>query len=167
MAEYERGFFGGKFLPFHKGHKYCIARGASECREFVVIFFTNSEDEDAALKKEIRYDRKLLTEEKRRETVKKECGRYPNVRFVTLDCSVMHKKAIAEGTDLWDSETEYVKNAVGPFQAVYSSEPSYDAYFKRAYPFAKHILVDADRVHVPISATMIRGMDTKAAEKWL
>ncbi len=29
---------------------------------------------------------------------------------------------------------------VGDFQAVYSSEPGYDAYFKRAYPFARHIL---------------------------
>ena len=78
----------------------------------------------------------------------------------------MHEKALRDRTDLWDAETEYVMKAVGDFQAVYSSEPGYDAYFKRAYPFARHILVDVPRVHVPISGTKIRGMDTETAGKW-
>lgn len=167
MYKYKRGFYGGKFLPFHKGHKYCIERGAAECEEFVVIFFTRSEDEVNALQKEIVCDRKLLLEEERMRRIKEECSRYPNVRFVTLDCSVMHEKALRDGTDTWDAETAYVMDAVGDFQAVYSSEPGYDAYFKRAYPFAKHILVDVKRIHVPISGTMIRGMDTDTAGKWL
>ena len=167
MAEYKRGFFGGKFLPFHKGHKYCIERGAAECEEFVVIFFMHSEDEAAALEKDIVCDRVLLDEKERIRRIKEECQRYPNVRFVMLDCSVMHEKALRDGTDTWDAETEYVMKAVGDFQAAYSSEPGYDAYFKRAYPFARHILVDAPRVHVPISGTKIRGMDTEDAEMWL
>ena len=167
MAEYKRGFYGGKFLPFHKGHKYCIERGAAECEEFVVIFFMHSEDEAAALEKEIVCDRALLDEEDRFRRIEEECRRYPNVRFVTLDCSVMHEKALRDGTDTWDAETEYVMKAVGDFQAVYSSEPGYDDYFKRAYPFARHILVDVPRVHVPISGTKIRGMDTEDAGKWL
>ena len=39
------GFYGGKFLPFHAGHKYCIRVAAQECERLVVIFFSNSEEE--------------------------------------------------------------------------------------------------------------------------
>ena len=79
----------------------------------------------------------------------------------------MHRKAIEEGTDPWDAETPYVMETVGPFQAVYSSEPHYDDYFRRAYPFAAHILVDPPRIHVPISGTQIRDMDPEEARGWM
>ena len=46
---------------------------------------------------------------------------------------------------------------------VYSSEPSYGEYFSRAYPEAKHIIIDAKREKFPISSTMIRAM--KAIEE--
>ena len=167
MHKYRRGFYGGKFLPLHKGHKYCIERGAAECDELVVIFFCRSEDETAALQKEICCDPELLSEECRIRRIRQECARYPNVRFEMLDCSEMHKEALKNGTDTWDAETEYVLDTVGEFQVVYSSEPGYDAYFKRAYPFAEHVLVDAKRVHVPISGTMIRNMDAEEGRKWL
>lgn len=53
-----------------------------------------------------------------------------------------------------------------PFDYVYSSEPSYSDYFKRAYPFATHIIIDTERTAVPISATMIRDMDAETAKKY-
>lgn len=57
-------------------------------------------------------------------------------------------------------------NQAQPFDYVYSSEPSYDEYFKRAYPFAEHIIIDTERNAVPISATMIRDMDAETAKKY-
>lgn len=162
---YDRGFFGGKFLPFHRGHQYCIQTAAQQCRELVVIFFADSEEERTAA--EPRCGRELLVPENRLAALRRFCAAYPNVRLVTLDCAVMHRQARADGTDLWDAETEYVKRAVGDFQAVYSSEPGYDAYFRRAYPFAKHIVIDAPRVHVPISGTQIRALSREDAKKWL
>lgn len=65
---------------------------------------------------------------------------------------------------------EYIRdgafNQSQPFDYVYSSEPSYSDYFKRAYPFATHIIIDTARTAVPISATMIRNMDAETAKKY-
>ena len=92
------------------------------------------------------------------------------------------------GKENWDAETPLVISKIStsneiltfngasirngafnqgqPFDYVYSSEPSYDEYFKRAYPFAEHIIIDTERNAVPISATMIRNMDAEAAKKY-
>ena len=164
---YDRGFYGGKFLPFHRGHQYCIRVGAEECRELVVIFFSNSEQEAELLKAGTTLDAALLDEQKRIEAIRTFCAGVPNVRFAVLDCRVMHARALRDGTDTWDAETPWVMQTVGAFQAVYSSEPSYDAYFRRAYPFAAHRLVDPPRLHVPISGTMIRAMSSTDAAPWL
>jgi len=164
---YKCGFYGGKFLPFHKGHKYCIQVAAEECERLVVIFFANSEEEEEILKDRSLRDRKSLEKENRRKRVQEECSKYPNVEFAILDCRDMHRQAKLAGTDLWDSETEYVLKTVGDFQAVYSSEPGYDAYFRKAYPWAQHRLVDPPRVHVPISGTKLREMTEEKSKKWL
>ena len=164
---YKRGFYGGKFLPFHAGHKYCIRVAAEECESLVVIFFANSEEEIEILRKQDSVWFDLLDAKSRIEAIKRECEKYANVEFAILDCDIMHRQAIADGTDLWDSETQYVLDTVGEFQAVYSSEPEYDAYFKRAYPFAEHRLIDPPRIHVPISGTSIRAMSESEAVKWL
>ena len=164
---YDRGFYGGKFLPFHNGHRYCIRVAASECRELVVILFSNSEEETEIMSSETMLDKKLLSEESRIDAIREECRKYDNVRFAVLDCSVMHRQAVIDGTDLWDSETEYVIREVGDFQAVYSSEPGYSEYFSRAYPFAEHRLIDPPRVNVPISGTAVRKMNAEEAEKWI
>ncbi|MBQ6164571.1 MAG: adenylyltransferase/cytidyltransferase family protein [Clostridia bacterium] len=37
------GFYGGKFLPMHKGHLYCIDIAAKQCDKAVVIMFINGE----------------------------------------------------------------------------------------------------------------------------
>ena len=51
---------------------------------------------------------------------------------------------------------------------VYSSEPSYGAYFARAYPEARHIIVDAERKTYPISSTLIRAMqEMEKQKKWM
>lgn len=164
---YKCGFYGGKFLPFHAGHKYCIQVAAKECDRLVVIFFANSEEEKDILRKKELACPDILFEHSRVEAMTQECNKYTNVEFAILDCSVMHKQAILEGSDLWDAETQYVLDTVGEFQAVYSSEIDYGDYFKRAYPFAEHRLVDPPRIHVPISGKRIRTMDKSEAIKWL
>ena len=164
---YRVGFYGGKFLPFHAGHKYCIKEAAKECDRLVVIFFADSEEEMEIIANNDAACPTLMDVQSRIDAIKRECGGYPNVEFATLDCKIMHEQAIIDGTDLWDSETKYVLDAVGDFQAVYSSEPGYDAYFRRAYPFAEHRLIDPPRIHVPISGTRIRTMDETEAMEWL
>ena len=164
---FERGFYGGKFLPFHKGHAYCIRVMAEECEQAVVIFFSRSEVEAEILAAGTTLDTVLLEERKRIADIRAFCSGFRNVSFAVLDCRVMHAQALRDGTDTWDAETPYVMRTVGDFQAVYSSEPSYDAYFRRAYPFAVHRLVDPPRVQVPISGTKLRAMTENDAEPWL
>ena len=73
-----------------------------------------------------------------------------------------------DGTEDWDKETPLVIDIVGnDFKYVFSSEPSYDEYFKRAYPWATHIIIDEKRIHVPISGTEVRTMTMEEAIKWL
>lgn len=92
------------------------------------------------------------------------------------------------GKENWDAETPLVISKIStsnenltfngasirngafnqgqPFDYVYSSEPSYNDYFRKAYPFATHIIIDTARAAVPISATMIRNMDAETAKKY-
>ena len=63
--------------------------------------------------------------------------------------------------------TPLVLEACGKLDAVFGSEPDYGEYFKRAYPGAKHVIIDAERKKVPISATMIRKMNKEERKKWI
>lgn len=50
MKQYKTGMYGGKFLPFHKGHKYCVDIAAKECERVYVILFWGGADEEKILK---------------------------------------------------------------------------------------------------------------------
>ncbi len=156
------GFYGGKFLPMHKGHLYCIDTAARQCGHVVVLMFINGDDELRIL----RTDRdKTLSVESRTEQLKRVCSLYPNTEFHVVD--VLNLK-LPDGTEDWDAETPLVRKYVPRMDFVYSSEPSYGEYFSRAYPEARHIIVDAERKTYPISSTMIRAMKIfEEKEKWM
>lgn len=156
------GFYGGKFLPMHKGHLYCIDTAAKQCDHVVVIMFINGDDELKVMK--TNHDPGLSVES-RIEQAKRVCALYPNVEFHIID--VLNVK-LPDGSEDWDSETPLVRQFVPHMDFVYSSEPSYGEYFSRAYPEAKHIIVDAERKTYPISSTMIRAMKLlKEKQLWL
>ena len=69
----------------------------------------------------------------------------------------------------WYKEADWINGQCWFIDAVYSSEPEYDAFFKRAYPSATHVLVDPERKVVPISATKLRmeGDYSKELLRWL
>lgn len=150
------GMYGGKFIPFHKGHRYCLETASKECDVVYCILFINGADE-----------KKLqLTETQKEERIRlffENVRRFKNVVPCVID---VDKCTTPDGLEQWDMETPLVRDVVGPWlDRVYSSEPSYDDYFKRAYPEAKHILVDPDRINYPISGTMIRSI-WNSDEKW-
>ena len=156
------GFYGGKFLPMHKGHLYCIDTAAKQCDKVIVIMFINGDDELRVLK-EMRDP--MLEVSSRIEQVKKVCALYPNVEFHVID--VLNVK-LPDGTEDWDGETPLVRQFVPKMDFVYSSEPSYGEYFSRAYPEATHVLVDPKRETYPISSTMIRAMELlDDRKKWI
>lgn len=156
------GFYGGKFLPMHKGHLYCIDTAAKQCDHVVVIMFINGDDE---LKVISTNKDKLLSVQSRVTQLRRVCNLYPNIEVQVVD--VMNLK-LPDGSEDWDAETPLVRQFVPHMDYVYSSELSYGEYFSRAYPEAKHIIVDAERKTYPISSTMIRAMKLlQEKEVWL
>lgn len=163
MKQYETGMYGGKFLPLHKGHNYCIETACKECEKVYVILFFGGADEEQVLKNN---KEEYLSVEERRKHVINICKKYDNAIPTFIDVS---KLRLPDGSEDWDAETPLVRDVVGPkLDAVYSSEPSYEPYFNRAYPEATHRVVDYKRIHYPISGTKIRNMKKeKERELWL
>ena len=162
---YNTGFYGGKFLPFHKGHDYCIRTAANQCKHVYVILFYGGDDELNVIKNLPLEDQEFLSLENRMKHLRGICDNYDNVSVHLIDVTDVKNP---DGSEDWDGETPLVLAVTGKMDAVYSSEPSYDEYFKRAYPFAEHILVDPPRITYPISGTKIRNMtDIKEKEKWI
>ena len=163
MKKYKVGMIGGKFLPLHKGHDYCIQVASKECEKVYAILFYGGVDEERILKKK---KEEYLSVEVRKCHLIERTKKYTNVIPTFIDVSTCRTKDCEED---WDMETPLVREIVGKrLDAVYSSEPSYDNYFKRAYPEAVHRIVDEKRIHFPISGTKIRNMNNeKEREKWI
>ena len=162
--EITEGFYGGKFFPMHKGHLFCIDTASRQCDHVTVIMFINGDDELKILKNNDGKD-ETLSVEYRIEQLKRVCCLYDNVDFAIIDC--LNCK-FEDGSENWDAETPLVRQYVPKMDYVYSSEPQYGEYFSRAYPEAKHIIVDSERKKYPISSTMIRAIKfLEDKEKWL
>ncbi len=166
MKKYKTGMYGGKFLPFHKGHRFCVETAASECETVYVILFWGGADEEEILRQQPEI---WLSVEERTKQMKRICedaGKYAEVIPALIDTSGLR---LPDGSEDWDAETPLVRNLLGnQLDAVYSSEVSYGEYFHRAYPEAVHRLVDVKRIHYPISGTAIRRMEkAEDRKKWL
>ncbi len=161
--KYKIGMYGGKFMPFHKGHKYCIDVATSECEKvYVILFYGGSDEEKILMNDKSNY----LSVNTRKRKVINLTKNYDNAIPIFIDVS---KCRYEDGSEDWDSETPLVREVVGNrLDAVYSSEESYTEYFNRAYPEAVHRLVDTKRIHYPISGTKIRNMKNKEdREIWM
>ena len=163
MKKYEIGMYGGKFLPLHKGHNYCIDVATKECDKVYVILFFGGTDEEKVLEK---MNDDYLSLEDRKNRLINLCNNYENAIPTFIDVSNVR---LPDGKEDWDGETPLVREVVGDkLDAVYSSEMYYDDYFKRAYPEAEHRIVDLERKKFPISGTKIRNMkERKERELWI
>ena len=151
--KYKVGFYGGKFMPYHKGHHYCTKLAASECETLYLLLFINGTDEVRILD-EMQDPR--LTTEARYKAITEAVKDMPNVIVKIVDVG---KCRAPDGSENWDAETPLVLEAVGgQFNAVYGSEPAYAEYFKRAYPWAEYRCIDPERNTIPISGTAVREM---------
>lgn len=155
---YGIGMYGGKFLPLHIGHAMCIAALCVECEEPHIILFANGSDEERIRPSED------LSPDRRFATLSAYVrDRYPHAHVHMIDVAGARNP---DGSEDWDAETPLVRGILPRIDAIYSSEPSYDPYFRRAYPEAVHRLIDPGRTVIPISGTAIRAMDPQEAERW-
>lgn len=162
---YKIGFYGGKFVPFHKGHKFMIDTALKECEEVWVILFTNGDDEKQKLSIGHKLSDKYLDVNYRIETVRKYCEEH-GAHFGIVDCPTAYARFPNETH--WNAEGKCVAEVIGAVpDAAYSSEPSYGAFFDSEYPGCVHRCVDEARGIVPISATAIRQMTDEEAMEWL
>lgn len=161
MKQFKNGMYGGKFMPFHKGHFHCVEMAAKECETVHVLLMVGGNQE-----KEILSQMKdtYLQPENRYEQVKNACSKLPNVKVHMIDISDC---TFEDGTEDWDAETPLVLAATGELDAVYGSEVDYADYFHRAYPNAAYRIVDINRKQVPISGTMIRNMNSEERKLWI
>ena len=159
--KYKVGMYGGKFMPFHKGHLHCVEVASKQCETLYVILFHGGDQEIEILK--TRHE-DWLQPENRLKRMKKACEKLKNVKVVPVDIT---ECKFEDGTEDWDKETQLVLDVCGPLDAVYGSEPEYADYFKRAYPKAKYEIIDVDRKSFPISGTMIRAMSEEERKKWI
>ena len=191
------GFYGGKFLPFHIGHAYAAIKALKSCDVLYLILFYGGEQEEEIQKNKDKYplpnsyfsrDRRMAQICDFATLYNSYYGKEHNKIILPIKIDIS-KCRHPNGKENWDAETPLVIEKITalnknltfngasirngtfnqgqPFDYVYSSEPSYSDYFKRAYPFAKHIIIDTARVAVPISATMIRNMDAETAKKYI
>lgn len=164
MPKYRVGMYGGKFMPFHKGHLYCIEEALKQCEKLYVLLMIGGAQEQEILRNATEEQLAYLTPEARIKNTKRVLDKYPNIIFRPLDISTCFTPS---GEEDWDAETPIVKSACEPFNAVFGSEPHYKAYFNRAYPEAEYILIDVLRNKMPISATKIRSMNKEEALLWM
>ena len=166
MKKYKIGMYGGKFLPFHKGHRFCVETAARECETVYVILFWGGAEEERIMK--VHPEIWLSVEERTRQMhrICQAAGRYARVIPALIDITDLR---LSDGSEDWEAETPLVRKLLGDqLDAVYSSEESYGDYFSRAYPEAVHRLVDVQRIHYPISGTEIRAMEDEGDRaKWI
>ena len=82
--KYSIGMYGGKFMPFHKGHRYCVETASLECENVYVILFYGGSDEIEILKNN---KEEYLSVESRKEKVIELTKNYPNTIPVFIDVS--------------------------------------------------------------------------------
>lgn len=119
MKKYQIGMYGGKFLPFHKGHRYCIETAAMECETVYAILFWGGADEEQIL---LRHPEEWLTVEEREKQLLKICADikgFAEVIPVLIDITALR---LPDGSEDWDAETPLVREVLGSkLDAVYSS----------------------------------------------
>lgn len=162
MKKYKIGMYGGKFMPFHKGHMYCVEYAAAMCEKLYVILFHGGAQELEILK--TRHE-DWLQVESRESHMREALKDMPGVEFVSLDVTACKKE---DGSQDWEAETPLVLEACGGhIDAVFGSEPDYDDYYSKAYPGAVYEMIDVDRTKYNISGTMCRAMDEEERAKWI
>lgn len=141
MKEFKTGMVLGKFYPPHNGHLFLIDTAAEQCDTLYVLCCSLKNEKISGL---LRW-----------EWLSKIYGSKPNVKIIHVtDENPQHpeKGKEVEFYNIW-YKTVY-NNIPVQLDAVFTSEDYGDEFADSLK--CKHILVDKERIKVPVSGTLIR-----------
>ena len=116
---YRTGMFGGKFLPYHRGHLLCLETASRRCEKVYQLLMAGCPEEERVLRGATRLDKRLLSVDFRLRAMRAAGARLGNVETILIDISRCRR---ADGSEDWDAETPLVLAACGRFDAVFGSE---------------------------------------------
>ena len=140
------GFLTGKFAPLHTGHIYFISRAATMVDKLYVVLSYDgkqfSDDPRLSLKNRLLWLKTTFKD-------------LPHIHITYVD-----ETDIPAYPDGWRQWANLVDKAIGmeeDIDKIFSSEPEYTEGFAEHWPFAEHVIIDADRTAINISATKVRS----------
>lgn len=139
MKTFKTGLVVGKFYPPHRGHKYLIDTALAQCEEVTVIICWKKQE--------------VISGYLRAQWLQRI---HPTARVMVLEDT----KLSDDDSEGWAKLTVELLGYVP--DAVFTSENYGDPYAK--FMGCVHVLVDRERVHIPISATMVRSNPQKYAQ---
>lgn len=154
-----RGLIFGKFAPLTRGHVEFIRQAARQVSKLYLFLSFDQKFVDSQ-PEWIRPKLKLTDRLRDLWDIVEDEG-LDNVEVDYVDESYIpgYPEGGAAYAKLIREKQPFVK-----YDFAFSSEPEYESYFNEFFPEAKHIVVDAERKDVPISATMVRSDPYKYME---
>ncbi len=135
---FSHGLIIGKFYPPHRGHKYLIDTAVARCTEVTVIVCWKDGQDISGVER---------------------------ARWIQTIHPTVHVKLLDDNRLTDDDSVGWAENTLAVLgftpDAVFTSEAYGDAY--ASFMGCVHVLVDKERTHIPISATMVRSNPQKYA----
>jgi HTH-type transcriptional regulator, transcriptional repressor of NAD biosynthesis genes len=145
------GVYGGKFLPFHNGHLNCIMKAQSLVDVlFVVVGYDDEYDKALCANSKLQW----ISSRERERMISRELRDLPNIRVFSQYEPRTDDYMIDERVGV--STQSIIATCGGKVDVVFSSEVEYESYFAQYFPKSKHVVLDAGRTEVNISATKLR-----------
>lgn len=167
---YDYGFVVGKFAPLTRGHIMLINQAATQAKKVVVVLSHDQRWVDSqkprdrqvlALKNRLRWLQQTFAQDKHIEIDvidESDIPQYPNgwEAYTSLLGELIAKRLRGfYGSGMPEGTSRNIPR-LAPTAAIFSSEIDYDKNYAHYLPHISHVIVDAHRTTMPISATRVR-----------
>lgn len=145
------GHYGGKFIPFHKGHLYAITKAAAQVDTlYVVVSYDEERDRRLCAEAGLGY----IDYRRRQQWIMTSVKGMPNVQVIAVE-----DPPWVDETHMWLEGGRRMIDAIPEnITHIFSSEHAYDHWFRQIYgEDVQHVVIDEARTIFPISAAKIRN----------